>query len=212
MPISQARIVDWDCRHCGEVFSRLSWLAIDAKERPDLRGQLVGIAQDHCPICERVIQRTRPLLVLRLGTAASLIVARDSQDQRDPLDTLGEVVSDVQRALSDARLTVPGPALLLSFRGWWPQQESRLFTTLRSFSLVGVAATTATALLLDGAPDSDHNIEDAIEFGRLAASIAESHPELVDLPGRVAVLTNLSAALLNRRQGDPDWKLAQAES
>ena len=116
MPISQARIVDWDCRHCGEVFSRLSWLAIDAKERPDLRGQLVGIAQDHCPICEQVIQRKQPLLVLRLATVAPLIVARDSQDQRDPLDTLGEVVCDVQRALSDARLTVPGPALLLSFR------------------------------------------------------------------------------------------------
>ena len=87
-----------------------------------------------------------------------------------------------------------------------------MFTTLRSFSLVRVAATTATALLFDGAPDYDHNIEHAIQFGQLAASIAESHPELVDLPGRVAVLTNLSTAFLKRRQGDPDWKLAQAES
>ena len=85
MPISQAKMAEWSCVCCGEVTSRLTWLAVDAGERPDLIAGLSNLVAFECPSCRQPLRRSQPLLVLRLGEAAPLIAARAADDKRDPL-------------------------------------------------------------------------------------------------------------------------------
>ena len=115
VPISQARMAEWCCSRCGEVTSRLTWLAVDAVERPDLTARLSDLIEFECPSCGRPLQRSQPLLVLRLAQAAPLIAARATDDERDPLESLGEVGAAVQRELGDALREVPGPAAVVTF-------------------------------------------------------------------------------------------------
>ena len=115
MPISQARTAEWTCARCGEVTSRLTWLAVDAVERPDLIAGISHLIGFDCPGCRRPLQRSQPLLVVRLARAAPLIAARATDDERDPLKSLGETVPAVQRELGDALREVPGPAVPVTF-------------------------------------------------------------------------------------------------
>ena len=102
MPISRASMEDWRCARCGETSSRLTWLAVDAVERPDLLERFSDITEFECPACYEPVRRSQPLLVLRLAQAAPLIVARDADDERDPLDALEETVGVVQHELGNA--------------------------------------------------------------------------------------------------------------
>ena len=115
MPISQARMAEWRCARCGEVTSRLTWLAVDALERPDLMAQVSGLVECECSSCGRPTRRSQPLLVLRLARVAPVIAARASDDRLDPLESLGEVVAVVQRELGDALREVPGPVVVVTF-------------------------------------------------------------------------------------------------
>ena len=115
MPISQARMTEWSCGGCGKATSRLTWLAVDAVERPDLVAQVSDLLKCECPCGHRALRRTEPLLVLRLAKAAPVIAARSSDDELDPLESLGEVVATVQRELGDALRDVPGPAIVVTF-------------------------------------------------------------------------------------------------
>ena len=103
------------CAGCGQVTSRLTWLVVDAVERPDLVARISDLVEVECPDCQLPLQRSQPLLVLRLARAAPLIAARATSDDRDPLETLGEVVSATQRALGEKLLEVLGPAVIATF-------------------------------------------------------------------------------------------------
>ena len=115
MSVSQSQMEDWGCTHCGEVTSRLTWLAVDARERPDLMAGFSNLVEIECPNCHRPVRRSQPLLVLRLAKAAPLIAARAVDDQRDSIESLGEVVAAVRRELGDALREVPGPAVPVTF-------------------------------------------------------------------------------------------------
>ena len=115
MSISQCRMEDWRCAHCGEVTSRLTWLAVDARERPDLMAGFSNLVEIECPNCHRPVRRSQPLLVLRLAKAAPLIAAQAADDQRDPIESLGEIVATVQRELGDTLEEVPGPPAVVTF-------------------------------------------------------------------------------------------------
>ena len=115
MSISQSRMEDWRCARCGEVTSRLTWLAVDAVERPDLIAGFSDLIEFECSNCRRPLRRSQPLLVLRLAKAAPLIAARAADDQRDPLESLGEIVTAVQGELGDTLDEVPGPPAVVTF-------------------------------------------------------------------------------------------------
>ena len=115
MPVSQCRMEDWRCTHCSEVTSQLTWLAVDARERPDLIAGFSNLVEIECPNCHRPVRRSQPLLVLRLAKAAPLIAAQADDDQRDPIESFGEVVAAVRRELDDALREVPGPAVPVTF-------------------------------------------------------------------------------------------------
>lgn len=115
MPISQASTAEWNCAHCGAVTPRLTWLAVDAEERRDLIAQLSDLIRCDCSSCLGPMQRSQPLLVLRLAHTAPLIVAYERDDDPDPLSRLGDVIDTVQRELGDALSSVPGPALRVTF-------------------------------------------------------------------------------------------------
>ena len=115
MSISQSRMEDWRCARCGEVTSRLTWLAVDAVERPDLIAGFSDLIEFECSNCRRPLRRSQPLLVLRLAKAAPLIAARAADDQRDPLESLGGIVTAVQGELGDTLDEVPGPPAVVTF-------------------------------------------------------------------------------------------------
>ena len=115
MPISQARMVDWKCASCGEATSQITWLAADAVERPDLIERLSDLIESECSSCDRPLNRTMPLLVLRLAKTAPLIAARASGDDLDPIESLGEIVAVVRHELGDAVRDVPGPPAVVTF-------------------------------------------------------------------------------------------------
>lgn len=117
MPISQARVVDWKCAHCSSTTPRLTWLAIDAVERPDLIQGISDSLVFECSACGRPLKRTEPLLVLRLARAAPLIAARTPGDELDPIERLAEVVTAVRRELDEALRDVPGPPVVVAFDG-----------------------------------------------------------------------------------------------
>ena len=115
MPISQARIGQWRCARCGEASSRLTWLAVDAVERPDLLAQFSSLVECKCPSCGGLSRRSQPLLVLRFAIAAPVIAVRASGDESDPFESLGEVAHNVVRELGDALLETPNPAVVVTF-------------------------------------------------------------------------------------------------
>ena len=117
MPISQARVVDRKCAHCDYTTPLLAWLAIDAKERPDLIEGLPNSLASECSECCRPLQRTEPLLVLRLAKAAPLIAARAPGDESDPIERLADVTTAVRRELGEALRDVPGPPVVITFDG-----------------------------------------------------------------------------------------------
>ena len=55
MPISQARMAEWSCTVGGRVTPRLTRLAVDAVERPDLVAQLMDFLECECPGCSRLL-------------------------------------------------------------------------------------------------------------------------------------------------------------
>ena len=117
MPISHARMAEWRCAGCGVVTQRLTWLAVDAVERPDLVAHLLDgdLLECECPACGGLLRRSQSLLVLRLAKAAPVIAACASDDDLDPLESLDEVVATVQRQLGDALREVPGPAVVVTY-------------------------------------------------------------------------------------------------
>ncbi|MXY45096.1 MAG: CHAT domain-containing protein [Dehalococcoidia bacterium] len=115
MSISQSRMEDWRCTYCGEATPRLTWLAVDARERPDLIAGFSNLVKMECPNCYRPVRRSQPLLVLRLAKAAPLIAAQADDDQRDPFESLGDVVATVRSELGDALREVPGLAVRVTF-------------------------------------------------------------------------------------------------
>ena len=108
-------MVDWKCASCGEATSRVTWLAVDAVERPGLIERLSDLIESECSSCDRPLNRTMPLLVLRLAKAAPLIAARASGDDLDPIESLGEIVAIVRYELGDAVREVPGPPAVVTF-------------------------------------------------------------------------------------------------
>ncbi len=114
MTISQIRMSEWHCSRCDAVKSRPTWLAVDAVERPDLIVQLPDLIHHDCPGCRQRMKRCQPILALRMSRAAPLIATQESDEDEDPLDSLGDVVSTVWSELGDARLEIPGPALLVT--------------------------------------------------------------------------------------------------
>ncbi|MXY85184.1 MAG: CHAT domain-containing protein [Chloroflexi bacterium] len=115
MPISQARTEEWLCHRCGSAMSRLTWLAIDAVERPDLIRDFPGLISFRCPKCQHPNRRSQPMLVLRLAKAAPLIEARKTDDGDDPLESQDEIVHSVQRELRRNLQEIRGPAVLATF-------------------------------------------------------------------------------------------------
>ncbi|MDE2893750.1 MAG: CHAT domain-containing protein [Chloroflexota bacterium] len=105
-------MADWPCSHCGAVTSKNTWLAVDAEERPDLIERLLELIYLDCPECRRRMKRCQPILILRMARSAPLIAAQEPDEEEDPLDSLGDVVEAVWSELNDARLEIPGPALL----------------------------------------------------------------------------------------------------
>ena len=115
VPISQARMAAWNCDDCGETTSRLTWLAVDSVQRPDLTARLSDLIEVECPHCRGALRRTHPLLVLRLAKVAPLIAARASGDELDPMESLGKIIAVVQQELGDAVRDVPGPHVVATF-------------------------------------------------------------------------------------------------
>lgn len=115
MPVSQAQMAEWNCTGCGVATPRLTWVAVDAVERPDLMAQLSDLLELDCPSCCRPFRRLQPLLVLRLARSAPVIVACARDEEPDPLESLREVVATAQRELGDALRDVPGPAVIVTF-------------------------------------------------------------------------------------------------
>ena len=115
MPISQARVTTWECPNCGNRASRLTWLAIDAIERPDLVEGIPGSLSSVCPDCLMPLQRTAPLFVLRLAKSAPLIAARAPDDDCDPIAELAEVVTAVRIELGATLQDVSGPTVVTTF-------------------------------------------------------------------------------------------------
>ena len=115
VPVSQCRMEDWRCTHCSEVTSQLTWLAVDARERPDLIAGFSNLVEIECPKLPPPGETFPALLVLRLAKAAPLIAAQADDDQRDPIESFGEVVAAVRRELDDALREVPGPAVPVTF-------------------------------------------------------------------------------------------------
>ena len=115
MPISQARMEDWSCPHCGIVTSQLTWLAVDAVERPDLIQTFLDLVACECPKCRNPIPRRQPMLVLRLAEAAPLIEARKADGATDALESQDEIVHAVQQELRRNLQEIRGPALLATF-------------------------------------------------------------------------------------------------
>lgn len=97
------------------VTPAVMWFAVDAVERPDLVAQLSDLLGLECPTCCQPVRRLQPLLVLRLARAAPVIVACASDDEPDPLESLGEVVAMAQRELGDSLRDVPGPVVIVTF-------------------------------------------------------------------------------------------------
>ena len=91
------------------------WLAVDAVERPDLIEKLSDLIKSECSSCGGPLRRSQPLLMLRLARAASLIAARGSDDELDPLERLGEIIDIVKYELGDDIRDVSGPALIVTF-------------------------------------------------------------------------------------------------
>ena len=108
-------MTEWSCADCGEVISRLTWLAIDAVERPDLLAQISDLVSAKCPRCRRPLRRSQPLLVLRLAKSAPVIAARASDDETNPFESLDEITTAVRRELGDSIRAVPGPAVIVTF-------------------------------------------------------------------------------------------------
>lgn len=68
MPISQARMAEGNCTGYGVATPRLTWLAVDAVERPDLVEQVSELLEFECPSWCRPFRRPRSLLVLRVAS------------------------------------------------------------------------------------------------------------------------------------------------
>lgn len=105
---------DWYCAHCGEVTSRPTWLAVDARERPDLIERFAALIEFECPHCLHPVRRSQPLLVLRLARSASLIAA-SATEERGGLETLSRVVAIVRRELREVFEEVPEHPAIVTF-------------------------------------------------------------------------------------------------
>ena len=180
MPISQASMMDWRCTHCGEATLRLTWLAIDAVERPDLTARLADLIEFDCPRCLHPVRRSQPLLVLRLANAAPLLAARATNDETDPLQSLGETVADVQRELGNTLDEVPGPAAVVTFAEIEAGTQGDIDADLEAFQAGvdgGAAHTPAYRSLLTkvAATQQQQRIGRALEALALVGSEAELH-------------------------------------
>ena len=105
---------DWYCAHCGEVTSRPTWLAVDARERPDLIEEFATLIEFECLRCLELVRRQQPLLVLRLARSAPLIAAR-ATDGGGGLENLGGVVATVRRELWGVFDEVPEHPAIVTF-------------------------------------------------------------------------------------------------
>lgn len=115
MPISQARVTDWVCDVCGGISPRLTWLAVDAVERPELLANFQDLVEMECQACGHAVPRSISLLVLRAAKTAPLLVGCANDDEQNPFDDLAEVVAEIHSALGDADRVVSGPAIPISF-------------------------------------------------------------------------------------------------
>jgi len=70
--ISFAEERQWYCPNCDNAIVRLTWLAIDLVERPDLRAFFTSESwtQAACPRCAFAVSRGLPLLITRLSKVA----------------------------------------------------------------------------------------------------------------------------------------------
>lgn len=104
------------CEACGKSHGDITWLAVDAVERPDL---VLLIAESSliwtdCPECGRRILREAPLLVTRLSEDAPVLLAIPEERLGDgPSPDDQALMLRVRGSLGDSVADVSGPVLLL---------------------------------------------------------------------------------------------------
>jgi CpXC motif protein len=110
----------WRCASCGHSTAVSTWLAIDLVERADLRSYLASGAwrRATCERCGGGIERSEPLLVTRLSSAAPVMIGVSEDHYRAggiPVEA-NVVIERVREALGDDGRDVPGPLLSVPFK------------------------------------------------------------------------------------------------
>ena len=134
MSISHARMIRWNCIECGRMTPRLTWLAVDIVERPDLAATFMDLLEYECPDCGLTLQRPLPLLLLRLARTAPLIAGCTNDDELDPLEKISEVITTVQRELNDKHIEIAGPPVIATFDELKASLEMDIDTDIATFA------------------------------------------------------------------------------
>jgi len=118
MPISIAEHHELICA-CGEVDTRLVWVAVDVEERPDL-ADLLRTPDGYlapCPACRELVVRAAPVLVVRMAETAPVVLGcpEERLELDDPTVGSEELLEQVNEAMRRQRRTVPGPVLCVPF-------------------------------------------------------------------------------------------------
>lgn len=120
LAISIAEDRDLGCPKCGHVTPGLTWLAIDVRERPDLRGSFCeGEAYTStCGGCGQLLVRADGLLVVGMAEEAPVVLAcaDDQLFLDDPVLPSTDVVEAVREALLNRGEHLSGPVLVMPFR------------------------------------------------------------------------------------------------
>jgi CHAT domain-containing protein/tetratricopeptide (TPR) repeat protein len=119
VPVSIAEHHEFWCPRCRRTAGALVWLAVDLSERPDLRTvfQTPDSYHSTCRICQQLILRDAPLLVLGIGKEAPVVLACPDEIlfTDDPAASAATVIEQVTRDLREEHRALPGPLLPTPF-------------------------------------------------------------------------------------------------
>ncbi|MBA2706193.1 MAG: hypothetical protein H0U59_00110, partial [Gemmatimonadaceae bacterium] len=178
MSISIAQYFSGMCA-CGAPYSRRSWVAIDAVERPDLIGEptQAECGPFECDACSGQNVRQEPLLVTRLSDNAPVLLALSRErleDGRDPVEGSEPLIDNVRQRMGDVVSEVPGPLLATTFGAIAVAVERDLDADVRDIESAceAILAIDANAVddyrrLLEAAHDTENDRRLQLALNRL---------------------------------------------
>lgn len=118
MVVSARESYAWRCEVCAQERRAPIWRVIDARERADvLAAPAPGVSWVDCPVCDTRSHIEAPLLILRPGRAAPLLLAvPDAELRHDPPQSAASLLEEAGRAGAFLAGAFPGRAIPLPRR------------------------------------------------------------------------------------------------